>query len=131
MNKGKTTFFKKSDSVCFTWGVKDIFEVVLKPRFKSGIEYVTIEVDGIRKEMLAQNLRRAHSVEVDGKQRIDDSEELKRLGGATALIELFGLDVIKTAIAQVDENLNCDGVKFTRNEAMVALKEFERIEDGF
>ncbi|HFG7030364.1 TPA: hypothetical protein ACGIK9_002849 [Acinetobacter baumannii] len=124
MNSEKTNF-KKGDAVCFTWGVKDIYEVVLKPRIKSGIEYITIEIDGRRKEILAQGFRKALSIEVERKRRIDDSEELKRLGGPTALIDLFGVDVLRTAIAHVDEQLNCDGINFTRNEAIAALKVYE------
>lgn len=122
----KNTFFKKGDPVCFTWGVKDIFKVVLKPRFKSGIECITIEVDGRRREMFAQSCRKALPVEVERKQRIDDSEELKRLGGKTALIDLFGVDVIQTATKLADESINCDGVTFTRHEAIAALKAHER-----
>ena len=69
--------FKKGDNICFTWGNKAIFDVKLKPKFKGRIEYVTIEMDGRRRECLAQSFRYALPAEVEKQQRIDDAAELK------------------------------------------------------
>lgn len=57
--------FKKGDFVTGTWGLeKRVFKVVLKPKFKSRVLYLTILVDGVRKEILAQWMRHATDAEI-------------------------------------------------------------------
>lgn len=118
--------FKKGDHICFGWGNNTIFEVKLKPRFKGRIEYVTIEMDGRRRECLAQSFRWALPAEVEKQHRINDGEELKRLGGATALIQLFGAKAVQNAAnSGSDVAFQWDGVEFTQNEAVEALEAYK------
>lgn len=57
--------FKKGDKVVSTWGLeKRVMEIVLKPKFKSGVMYITLLIDGVRRECLAQWWRNAEIEEV-------------------------------------------------------------------
>lgn len=56
---------KKGDHVVSTWGLeKRVFKVVLKPKFKNGVLYLTLLIDGSRRECLAQWWRKATSEEI-------------------------------------------------------------------
>ncbi|WP_151803964.1 hypothetical protein [Acinetobacter bereziniae] len=58
--------FKVGDLVVSTWGLeKRVFKVELKPKFKNGILYLTLLIDGSRRECLAQWWRKATSEEID------------------------------------------------------------------
>ena len=58
--------FKKGDKIVGTWGLeKRVFEIVLKPKFKAGVLYLTINIDGLRKEVLAQWWRHATELEIE------------------------------------------------------------------
>lgn len=57
--------FKKGDIIVFTWGDKQLRKIELKPKFKSRVLYLTVSVEGRRREVLAQLCRHATSVEVE------------------------------------------------------------------
>lgn len=122
----KELTFKKGDHVCFGWGNKDIFEIKLKPRLKGRIEYITIEMEGRRRECLAQSFRWALPAEVERKHRIDDFNELKSLGGSTTLIQIFGLKTIKGALETNINEFTWDKISFSRDEAIAALEAYEQ-----
>lgn len=47
--------FKKGDKVVSTWGLeKRVMDIALNPKFKSGVMYITLLIDGVRRECLAQ-----------------------------------------------------------------------------
>lgn len=57
--------FSKGDYVVSTWGLeKRVFQIELKPKLKSGIMYITLLIDGVRRECLAQWWRHAEDFEV-------------------------------------------------------------------
>lgn len=52
--------FKKGDYVVSTWGLeKRVLKIDLKPKIKSGVLYITLLIDGVRRECLAQWWRHA------------------------------------------------------------------------
>ena len=57
--------FKKGDNIVFTWGDKQVRKIELKPKFKSRVLYLTVSVEGRRREVLAQGCRHATCVEVE------------------------------------------------------------------
>lgn len=57
--------FKKGDNIVFTWGDKQVRKIELKPKFKSRVLYLTVSVEGNRREVLAQWCRHAEQVEVE------------------------------------------------------------------
>ena len=57
--------FKKGDNIVFTWGDKQVRKIELKPKFKSRVLYLTVSVEGRRREVLAQWCRHATCVEVE------------------------------------------------------------------
>lgn len=66
--------FSKGDYVCYDSPApnKEIFKVVLKPKKKHGMTYLTLEDgEGKRREFLAMSLRVATKEEVEAKQRLD------------------------------------------------------------
>ena len=64
--------FKKGEFVTGTWGLeKRVFEIVLKPKLKSRILYLTILIDGVRREVLAQWYRHAEQDEISNGVRND------------------------------------------------------------
>ena len=66
--------FKKGDFVTGTWGLeKRVFQIVLKPKFKSRVLYLTILVDGARREVLAQWYRHALNNEIKNGFREDEN----------------------------------------------------------
>ena len=46
--------FKKGDNIVFTWGDKQVRKIELKPKFKSRVLYLTVNIEGRRRECLAQ-----------------------------------------------------------------------------
>lgn len=57
--------FQKGDKIVATWGVGNrVFEICLKPKFKSRALYLTINVDGVRREVLAQWYQHATAEEI-------------------------------------------------------------------
>lgn len=60
---GELVEFKKGDSIVFTWGDRQVRKIELKPKFKSRVLYLTVSVDGRRREVLAQYCRHATGVE--------------------------------------------------------------------
>ena len=66
--------FKKGGFVTGTWGLEDrVFQIVLKPKLKSGVLYLTLLIDGIRRECLAQWYRHAEPNEIISGHREDDA----------------------------------------------------------
>ena len=64
--------FKKSDFVTGTWGVeKRVFQIDLKPKLKSNILYLTLNIDGKRRDCLAQWFRHATDEEIQAGYRIN------------------------------------------------------------
>lgn len=64
--------FKKGDFVTGTWGVeKRVFRIVLKPKLKSRVLYLTLDVDGKRRECLAQWYRHATQSEIEAGKRLE------------------------------------------------------------
>ena len=57
--------FKKGDNIVFTWGDKQVRKIELKPKFKSRVLYLTVSVEGRRREVLGQWCRHATDVEVE------------------------------------------------------------------
>ena len=57
--------FKKGDNIVFTWGDRQVRKIELKPKFKSHVLYLTVSVEGRRREVLAQWCRHATEVEVE------------------------------------------------------------------
>ena len=57
--------FKKGDNIVFTWGDRQVRKIELKPKFKSRVLYLTVSVEGRRREVLAQWCRHATEVEVE------------------------------------------------------------------
>ena len=51
--------FKKGDDIVFTWGDKQVRKIELKPKFKSRVLYLTVSIEGRRREVLAQWCRHA------------------------------------------------------------------------
>lgn len=51
--------FKKGDDIVFTLGDKQVRKIELKPKFKSRVLYLTVSVEGRRRECLAQWCRHA------------------------------------------------------------------------
>ena len=51
--------FKKGDNIVFTWGDKQVRKIELKPKFKSRVLYLTVSIEGRRRECLAQWCRHA------------------------------------------------------------------------
>lgn len=57
--------FKVGDLVVSTWGLeKRVLKIVLKPKFKNGILYLTLLIDGVKRECLAQWWRQATNEEI-------------------------------------------------------------------
>ena len=66
--------FKKGDFITGTLGLeKRVFEIILKPKFKSRVLYVTILIDGVRREVLAQWYRLATPSEIKNGVREDEN----------------------------------------------------------
>lgn len=66
LTKHDSPKFKVGDLVVSTWGLeKRVLKIVLKPKFKNGILYLTLLIDGSRRECLAQWWRKATSEEID------------------------------------------------------------------
>ena len=60
---------KKGDIVCFEGGLnKHLYKIELKPKIKSRILYVTISIDGKRREIMEQFLRLAKPEEIEANQ---------------------------------------------------------------
>lgn len=60
---------KKGDVVCFESGLnKNLYKIELKPKIKSRILYVTISIDGKRREIMEQFLRLAKPEEIEANQ---------------------------------------------------------------
>ena len=60
---------KKGDIVCFEGGLnKNLYKIELKPKIKSRILYLTISIDGKRREIMEQFLRLAKPEEIEAKQ---------------------------------------------------------------
>ena len=57
--------FKKGDDIVFTWGDKQVRKIELKPKFKSRVLYLTVSVEGRRRECLAQWCRHATPEEIE------------------------------------------------------------------
>lgn len=58
--------FNKGDKVVATWGLeKRVLEICLKPKFKSRVLYLTVNIDGVRREVLAQWYRHATAEEIE------------------------------------------------------------------
>lgn len=57
--------FKKGDHIVFTWGDKEVRKIELKPKFKSRVLYLTVSVEGRRRECLAQWCRHATQEEIE------------------------------------------------------------------
>lgn len=56
--------FKKGDHVVSTWGLeKRVLKIDLKPKLKGGVSYITLLIDGVRRECLAQWWRFATEAE--------------------------------------------------------------------
>lgn len=51
--------FKKGDNIVFTWGDNKVRKIELKPKTKNRVLYLTITVEGRRRECLAQWCRHA------------------------------------------------------------------------
>lgn len=65
LTKHDSPEFKVGDLVVSTWGLeKRVFKVELKPKFKNGILYLTLLIDGSKRECLAQWWRKATSEEI-------------------------------------------------------------------
>lgn len=63
--------FKKGDKVVSTWGLeKRVMDIALKPKFKSGVMYITLLIDGVRRECLAQWWRHATPEEIKAGHRL-------------------------------------------------------------
>ena len=64
--------FKKSDFVTGAWGVeKRVFKIDLKPKLKSNVLYLTLNIDGKRRDCLAQWFRHATPEEIKLGYRIN------------------------------------------------------------
>lgn len=62
---------KKGDIVCFEGGLnKSLYKIELKPKIKSRILYVTISIDGKRREIMEQFLRLAKPEEIEANQAL-------------------------------------------------------------
>lgn len=63
--------FKKFDYVVSTWGLeKRVLKIDLKPKLKGGVLYITLLVDGVRRECLAQWWRVATPEEIAAGHRL-------------------------------------------------------------
>ena len=63
--------FKKGDKVVSTWGLeKRVMDIALKPKFKSGVMYITLLIDGVRRECLAQWWTHASNEEIKEGHRL-------------------------------------------------------------
>ena len=57
--------FEKGDNIVFTWGDNKVRKIELKPRFKSRVLYLVVNIEGHRRECLAQWCRHATPEEVE------------------------------------------------------------------
>lgn len=56
---------KKGNYVVSTWGLeKRVLKIVLKPKFKNGVLIITLLIDGVKRECLAQWWREATNEEI-------------------------------------------------------------------
>ncbi|WP_293735008.1 hypothetical protein [uncultured Acinetobacter sp.] len=71
----KSNEFKKGDYVVSTWGLeKRVLKIDLKPKLKSGVLYITLLIDGVRRECLAQWWRNATTSEFEKGFREEQSQ---------------------------------------------------------
>lgn len=76
LTKHDSREFKVGDLVVSTWGLeKRVLKIVLKPKFKNGILYLTLLIDGYKRECLAQWWRPATPEEKEAGHRIDDTTD--------------------------------------------------------
>lgn len=57
--------FKKGDNIVFTWGDNKVRKIELKPKTKCRALYLTVNVEGYRRECLAQWCRHATEEEIE------------------------------------------------------------------